>query len=291
MGLAVMTELPLVVINVQRGGPSTGLPTKTEQADLLQGLFGRNGESPMIVLAPLAPADCFDMAYEAVRLATAFMTPVLLLSDGYLANGAEPWRIPAADELPEISVTYQPTVSSFAPYTRDARGVRPWVRVGTPGLTHCIGGLEKAVETGSVNMQPDNHETMVGLRAAKIEAVAKHIPPLGVEGAQEGRLLVLGWGSTFGAVHMAVRCWNEQSSCQVGAAFLRYLNPFPRNLGAVLSRFERVLIPELNSGQLALLVRGHFGGTVRELHKIQGRPFTVSELVEAIGRELDGGMP
>jgi len=289
MGLAVMTELPLVVINVQRGGPSTGLPTKTEQADLLQALFGRNGESPLIVLAPQAPTDCFDMGYEAVRLATKFMSPVLVLSDGYLANGAEPWRIPEDNDLPEIAVHYQSESESFEPYARDRNLARPWVKLGTPGLEHRIGGLEKALNSGDVNMQPENHEQMMALRAEKVARVADDIPRLEVSGATEGPLLVLGWGSTFGSIHMAVEHWNARQQTKVASAHLRYLNPFPKNLESILSSFDKVLVPELNLGQLALLIRGRFGGNVRELHKVQGRPFTIGELVDAIARELDGG--
>ncbi len=288
MGLAVMTELPLVVINVQRGGPSTGLPTKTEQADLLQAFYGRNGESPVVVLAPSTPTDCFDIGYEAVRLATRFMTPVIILSDGYLANGAEPWRIPEEKDLPEIEVRYAEASEEFQPYSRDEHLARPWVKLGTPGLEHRIGGLEKALGTGDVNMQPENHEQMVALRAEKIANVAREIPPLEVTGADKGDLLVLGWGSTFGSIRMAVERWNRTESKKIGCAHLRHLNPFPSNLGAVLERFERVLVPELNLGQLELLIRGRFGGDVKGLHKVQGRPFTIAELEDAFRVELEG---
>jgi len=289
MGLAVMAELPLVVVNVQRGGPSTGLPTKTEQADLLQAMFGRNGESPLIVLAASSPTDCFDMAYEAVRLATRFMTPVMLLSDGYLANGAEPWRIPDEDELVPIELEQRSDPDGFQPYTRDENLARPWVPVGTPGLQHRIGGLEKASPSGNVSTQPEDHEHMVELRAAKVAGVARHIPELAVIGPPRGELLVLGWGSTCGSIETAVLAWNGGHDRKIAAAHLRYLNPFPDNTGDVLARFKTVLVPELNRGQLALLIRTTFDAHVVELHKVQGRPFTVAELTSAFDRHLAGG--
>ena len=289
MGLAVMTELPLIVINVQRGGPSTGMPTKTEQADLLQAMYGRNGESPLIVIAPSTPAGCFEMAYEAVRLATKFMTPVVLLSDGYLANGAEPWRIPDEDELAPIDARHHRETGDFEPYQRNEHLARPWVSLGTEGLEHRIGGLEKAETTGDVNMQPDNHERMVELRAEKVAGVADDIPPLDViEGPDRGELLVLGWGSTYGAIHMAVTEWNQNHERPVANAHLHYLNPFPKNMAELLERFDKVLIPELNKGQLALLLRGRFGANIAELHKVQGRPFTIAELHHAFREHLDG---
>ena len=289
MGLAVMTELPLIVINVQRGGPSTGLPTKTEQADLLQAMFSRNGESPLIVLAASTPTDCFDMAYEAVRLATKFMTPVVLLSDGYIANGAAPWRIPDESELAPIEVHHRTDEDGFEPYARDEHLARPWVQPGTPGLQHRVGGLEKAELTGDVNMQPENHELMVELRAKKVAGVAEDIPELVVLGDEEGELLVLGWGSTCGSIEMAVGQWNAENDRKVSAAHLRYLNPFPKNLADVMSCFKKVLVPELNMGQLALLIRGKFGTDVVELHKVQGRPFTIAELTDAFRVHLEGG--
>jgi 2-oxoglutarate ferredoxin oxidoreductase subunit alpha len=288
INLAVMTELPLVVIDVQRGGPSTGLPTKTEQADLLQALYGRNGESPLAVLAPCSPADCFDMALEAVRLAIRFMTPVLLLSDGYLANGAEPWLIPSLDSLPRWQVEH-PTEPNqdgrFMPYLRDQRLVRQWALPGTPGLEHRIGGLEKEDVTGNVSYDPLNHEHMVRTRAQKVENIADEIPLLQVNGPAEGDLLVLGWGSTYGAIVTAAEK-ARKLGWSVASAHLRYLHPMPKNTGDVLRRYKRVLVPELNCGQLLLLVRGKFLVDAVGLNKIQGKPFLVSEILEAMRRLL-----
>lgn len=284
MGLAVMTELPLIIINIQRGGPSTGLPTKTEQADLLQGICGRNGECPMPVIAPQSPTDCFDIAQEAWRIATRFMTPVLILSDGYLANGSEPWRIPDPKSWTPIEVKHPgPPVNgeTFMPYARDERSARPWAIPGTAGLEHRIGGLEKQNITGNVNYDPDNHEAMVKLRAAKIQGIAKDIPPLAVEGPSEGELLVLSWGGTFGAVATAVRQVQKQGG-SVAHAHLRYMFPFQANLGEILSRYKQVLIPELNCGQLSLLIRGIYLVDAVGLNKIQGKPFVVSEIVAKI---------
>jgi 2-oxoglutarate ferredoxin oxidoreductase subunit alpha len=284
MGLAVMTEIPLIIINIQRGGPSTGLPTKTEQADLLQGICGRNGECPMPVLAPQSPTDCFDIAQEAWRIATRFMTPVLILSDGYLANGSEPWRIPDPKSWTPIEVKHPGPLTNgepFMPYARDERNARPWAIPGTAGLEHRIGGLEKQNITGNVNYDPDNHEGMVKLRASKVQGVAKDIPPLAVEGPAEGELLVLSWGGTFGAVATAVRQVQKQGG-SVAHAHLRYMFPFQANLGEVLSRYKQVLIPELNCGQLSLLIRGMFLVDAVGLNKIQGKPFVVSEIVAKI---------
>ena len=289
MGLAVITELPLILINVQRGGPSTGLPTKTEQSDLLQAFYCRNGESPLIILAPESPSDCFDMAYEAVRLATKFMTPVMMLSDGYLANGTEPWKLPDENNLPEVNVTFHTEPDGFMPYGRNADLARPWAKLGTPGLAHRIGGLEKANGTGHVNMQPENHQAMSDLRAAKVAKVADEIPEIEVHGPDSGDLLVLGWGGTYGSIHMAQVEWNKKDDRKVSAAHLRYMNPFPKNLGDVLGRFKKVLIPELNMGQLLLLIRGRFGVDAKGLHKMMGRPFMVSELMDAFETELNGG--
>jgi 2-oxoglutarate ferredoxin oxidoreductase subunit alpha len=290
IGLAVMTELPVVIIDVQRGGPSTGLPTKTEQADLLQAMFGRNGECPVCVLAPCSPADCFHMAFEAVRLAIGFMTPVILLSDGYLANGAEPWLIPDPARLPKIPVQFaQPHAGSngaavFHPYARDARLVRPWAVPGTPGLEHRIGGLEKEDITGNVSYDPANHEHMVRTRAQKIANIAKDIPELTVTGPSEGDVLVLGWGGTYGSIITA--CQRAQrKGWKVAQAHLRYLNPMPRNTGEVLKRYRKVLIPELNGGQLRLLIRATYLVDAVGLNKIQGKPFLVSE-IEAKIEEL-----
>jgi len=258
IGLALMTELPLVIINVQRGGPSTGLPTKTEQADLLQALFGRNGEAPVAVVAPATPAECFTMAIEAVRLATRYMAPVFFLSDGYLGNGSEPWAIPSIDSLPKMKIELHTDQQGFLPYQRDEKTLsRPWAVPGTPGLEHRIGGLEKANITGNVSYDPDNHENMVRLRAEKIQRMQQDIPNLEVHGAPTGKVLVLGWGGTYGAIITAVERLQEQGE-SVSCAHLRYLNPFPANLGEVLKGFDKVIIPELNLGQLALLIRAQF---------------------------------
>jgi 2-oxoglutarate ferredoxin oxidoreductase subunit alpha len=292
IGLAVMTELPCVIIDVQRGGPSTGLPTKTEQADLLQALFGRNGECPAAVVAPCSPSDCFTMAFEAVRLAVRFMAPVFLLSDGYLANGAEPWSIPALASLPKIEVTHPPAAngngngeSHFQPYQRDARLVRPWAIPGTAGLEHRIGGLEKEDITGNVSYDPANHQHMVKTRAQKIANMANEIPLLEVKGPEQGDLLVIGWGGTYGALTTAVER-AQRKGYQVAHAHLRYLNPMPLNTEAVLRRYRKVLVPELNSGQLRLLLRGYFLVDAIGLNKVQGRPFLVSEIEEKIDEML-----
>ena len=284
IGLAVMTELPVVVIDVQRGGPSIGLPTKTEQADLFQAMFGRNGECPVAVVAPRSPADCFAAVYEAVRLAVGHMTPVLLLSDGYLAVGAEPWRIPDAAELPPIPVRH-PTaagVAPFLPYRRDERLVRPWAVPGTPGLEHRIGGLEKEDGSGAVSYDPLNHERMVRIRAEKIANIADDIPALAVDGPAEGDLLVVGWGGTFGAIAHGRAAGAERQGRNVAHAHLRYLNPMPRNTGDVLKRYKKVLVPELNTGQLRRLLRAEYLIDAVGLNKVQGRPFLVSEVEAAI---------
>jgi len=286
IGLAVMTELPLVIINVQRGGPSTGLPTKTEQADLLQALFGRNGESPVAVIAPGTPGECFTMAIEAVRLATKYMAPVFYLSDGYLGNGSEPWEIPSIESLPKMEVTLHTEQEGFFPYQRDEKTLsRPWAVPGTPGLEHRIGGIEKANITGNVSYDPDNHENMVRLRAEKIQRMQQDIPALEVHGAPEGKVLVLGWGGTYGAITTAVEKMQEQGA-SVSSAHLRYLNPFPANLGEVLKRFERVIIPELNLGQLAMLIRAQFLVDAVSYSKVKGKPFKVSEIVAKVQEYL-----
>jgi 2-oxoglutarate ferredoxin oxidoreductase subunit alpha len=299
IGLAVMTELPVIIIDVQRGGPSTGLPTKTEQADLLQAMFGRNGECPVAIIAPCSPADCFAMAVEAVRLAVGFMTPVMLLSDGYLANGAEPWLIPAIADLPKIPVRYATAESlvhrgnghghghddgdgaTFLPYRRDDRLVREWAVPGTPGLEHRIGGLEKEDITGNVSYDPANHEHMIHTRAQKIANIAQEIPELAVMGPAEGDLLVIGWGGTCGSIVTAVER-AQRKGLKVAQAHLRYLNPMPRNTGEVLKRYKKVLVPELNRGQLRMLLRAEFLVDAVGLNKIQGRPFLVSEIEEKI---------
>jgi 2-oxoglutarate ferredoxin oxidoreductase subunit alpha len=279
IGLAVMTELPLVIIDVQRGGPSTGLPTKTEQADLLQAMFGRNSECPVGIVAPATPADCFKMAIEAVRLATKYMAPVFFLSDGYLGNGSEPWEIPRLADLPEMKIKFRTDPEGFLPYLRDERTLaRPWAIPGTPGLEHRIGGLEKQNITGNVSYDPENHDFMVRLRAEKIQRMQQDIPPLEVFGPPEGKILVLGWGSTYGAITTAVEQLQAKGHA-VASAHLRHLNPFPRDLGDVLQRFETVIIPELNLGQLALLVRAKYLIDAVSFTKVKGKPFKVAELV------------
>jgi len=284
IGLAVMTELPLLIINVQRGGPSTGLPTKTEQADLLQAICGRNGECPLPVIAARSPADCFDVAQEAWRLATRYMTPVMMLTDGYIANGSEPWRVIDMKSLPPIEVKHPGPLAEgqvFHPYARDERLARPWAIPGTPGLMHRIGGLEKQDITGNVNYEPANHQHMVDLRAKKVADIALDIPEQEVNGPSEGKLLVLSWGGTYGACATAVR-EAQELGVSVAHAHLRYLNPFPRNLGEVLRAFDKVLVPELNRGQLRLLVRGEYLVDAIGLNKVQGKPFSVHEIVAKI---------
>jgi 2-oxoglutarate ferredoxin oxidoreductase subunit alpha len=281
IGLAVMTELPVLIINVQRGGPSTGLPTKTEQADLLQAMCGRNGECPVPVLAARSPGDCFEIVQEAWQIAVRYMTPVFVLSDGYLANGSEPWRIPDTTKMTPIEVEHPgPSVSgqAFMPYARNERLARPWALPGTPGLMHRVGGLEKQDITGNVNYEPENHQHMVNIRAAKVAGIVRDIPPLEVQGPQTGKLLVLSWGGTYGSCATAAQKIQARGG-SVAHAHLRYLNPFPGNLGDVLKRYEKVLIPELNLGQLRLLVRGQFLVDAVGYNKVQGKPFTVSELV------------
>ncbi|HEV8485847.1 MAG TPA: 2-oxoacid:acceptor oxidoreductase subunit alpha [Blastocatellia bacterium] len=278
IGLAVMTELPLVVIDVQRGGPSTGLPTKTEQADLLQAMFGRNGECPVAVIAPATPADCFDMAIEAFRIATKHMLPVIYLSDGYLANGAEPWRLPTIDQLPRFDVKFRTEPDGFQAYDRDPDTLaRPWAIPGTAGLEHRIGGIEKQDITGNVSYDPENHMHMVQTRAEKVARIANDIPELETFGASEGRLLVVGWGSTHGSITSAVEEMQNQGRA-VSSVHLRHLNPFPRNLGDILGRFDRVLVPELNMGQLAMLLRSRFLVPAISFPKVKGKPFKISEL-------------
>lgn len=291
LGLAVILELPLVVVNVQRGGPSTGLPTKTEQADLLQAMNGRNGEAPTPVLAASSPSDCFEMAFEAVRIAVEHMTPVILLSDGYVANGAEPWRFPVADDLKPINPPYanpdDHEAGTYLPYKRDERGVRSWATPGMRKLQHRIGGLEKQDETGDVSYDPDNHERMVELREEKVKKIADFIPLQEIEvGDPEGDLLVLGWGSTYGAIRTAVQEMNSEGM-SVSHAHLNYLNPFPKNLGDVLSRFKHVLIPELNRGQLRQLIRSEFLIDAVGLNKVKGMPLRSEEIRNAAQKILE----
>jgi 2-oxoglutarate ferredoxin oxidoreductase subunit alpha len=287
MNLAVMTELPLIVCDIQRGGPSTGLPTKTEQADLLQVMFGRNSESPMPILAPSSPKDCFEVALEAVRIATKYMTPVALLSDGYIANGSEPWKLPDVESLPDLRVEFRSQAEGFLPYLRDPETLaRPWAIPGTPGLEHRIGGLEKQDVTGNVSYDPQNHERMVHLRAEKVKRIANDIPPIEVHGDESGELLVLGWGSTAGAITGAVQAAHRRG-LPVSRAHLRYLNPFPANLGEVLSRFRKVLVPEMNLGQLAFLLRGTYLKDVITYSKVQGLPFTRQQILDKIYEILE----
>jgi len=286
MNLAAMVELPLVVCDIQRGGPSTGLPTKTEQSDLLQVLFGRNGESPLPVIAAASPHDAFWAAIEACRVAVRSMVPVVLLSDGYIANGSEPWRLPTVADLPEFTPEFRSDPEGFQPYLRDPETLaRPWAVPGTPGLEHRIGGLEKEDGSGNVSYDPANHERMTRLRAEKVERIARELPPIEVEGPQEGELLVLGWGSTEGAIKGAVRRLAARG-VKVSRAHLRWLNPLPRDLGDVLDRFEKVLVPEMNLGQLALLLRARYLKDIITLSKVQGRPFFRHEIEDKIREVL-----
>jgi 2-oxoglutarate/2-oxoacid ferredoxin oxidoreductase subunit alpha len=286
IGLAVMTELPLVIVNVQRGGPSTGLPTKTEQADLFQSVWGRNGECPAVVLAPATPADCFRMAVEAVRIAFKYMTPVFYLSDGYLANGAEPWALPKIDELPKIEVKFADDPSNFMPYARDERTLaRPYAIPGTPGLEHRIGGIEKQHITGNVSYDPENHEFMVRMRQAKVDRVAQDIPDVEVFGAKTGKVLVLGWGSTYGAITSAVERL-QRAGRSVSSAHLRHLNPFPQNLGEVLAGFDKVIIPEMNLGQLCTMIRAKYLVDAVAFSKVKGRPFQIREIERKVEEYL-----
>ncbi len=289
MGLALMLELPLVIVNVQRGGPSTGLPTKTEQSDLNQAVFGRNGESPIPVIAAATPSDCFHMVYEACRIAIEFMTPVILLTDGYIANGAEPWQFPKAADLQEIKVKFikeKNAGDKFLPYKRDEKLSRPWAIPGTKGLEHRIGGIEKQHETGNISYEPANHEFMVRMREAKVEKVADYIPEQTIEvGTNKGKLLILGWGSTFGAIKSAVLKAREKGY-DVSQAHIRYIKPFPKNLGEVLYNYEHIIIPEMNSGQLIRMIRDKYLIPAEGLNKIQGMPFTAEEIYSAIEAKL-----
>jgi len=286
IGLAVMTELPLVIINVQRGGPSTGLPTKTEQADLFQAVWGRNGECPAIVIAPSTPSDCFNMAIEAVRLAFKYMVPVFYLSDGYLANGAEPWAVPKIEELPRIEVKFATDPANFMPYARDEVTLaRPYALPGTPGLEHRIGGIEKQHITGNVNYDPENHHLMVKLRQEKVDRAAADIPLIEIFGEKSGKALVLGWGSTFGSITSAVEKMQGEGK-SVSSAHLRHLNPFPKNLGEVLSGFETVIIPEMNLGQLCTMIRAKFLIDAVPFSKVKGRPFQIREIIRKVEEYL-----
>jgi 2-oxoglutarate/2-oxoacid ferredoxin oxidoreductase subunit alpha len=291
IGLAVSLELPLIVCDIQRSGPSTGMPTKTEQADLLQAMYGRNGEAPVPIVAPRSPADCFDIAIEAVRIATTYRTPVLLLSDGYLANGSEPWRIPAVDGLPNLGVTFatEPNhqrddgTTEFWPYLRDPQTLaRPWAIPGTPGLEHRIGGIEKADGHGNISYDPTNHDFMVRTRQAKVDGIAASIPPLEVDDPSgEARVLVLGWGSTYGPIGAACRRVRAEG-LPVAHAHLRHLNPFPTNTGEIVRKYDKVVIPEMNLGQLALLIRGRFLVDAISYNRVTGLPFKAEELAGVI---------
>src|SRR4051812_12534252 len=290
IGLAVSLELPLVICDIQRGGPSTGLPTKTEQSDLLQAMFGRNGEAPVPIVAPQSPGDCFDAAVEAARIALTYRTPVFLLSDGYLANGSEPWRVPVVDELPELAVEFTTEANgsgaeegTFLPYLRDPEALaRPWAVPGTPGLEHRIGGIEKADRTGNISYDPDNHDFMTRTRQAKVDGIARSLPPLEVDDPDgDARVLVLGWGSTYGPIGAACRHVRAAGG-SIAQAHLRHLNPFPNDLGDILKRYDKVVIPEMNLGQLAQLIRAKYLVDAISVTQVRGLPFKAEELAEML---------
>jgi 2-oxoglutarate/2-oxoacid ferredoxin oxidoreductase subunit alpha len=288
LGLAVMTELPMVIVNVQRGGPSTGLPTKTEQSDLLQAFFGRNGECPLAIIAPQSPVDCFFGAIEAMRIAVKYMIPVIYMSDGYLANGAEPWCLPEIDQLPKIHVEHRSDPHEYYPYIRNTETLaRPWAVPGTPGLEHRIGGLEKADLTGNVSYDPDNHQKMCLLRQQKVDRITQDIDDIVIAGEQQGDLLVLSWGGTYGACLTACLEALEEGH-SIGHAHLRWLNPFPKNLGEILRKFKKVLVPELNFGQLNMLIRSRFLVDTVAFNKLKGKPFMIAELKEKMLEVLGG---
>jgi len=286
MGLALMLELPLLLIDVQRAGPSTGMPTKTEQADLLHAMYGRHGEAPVPIIAACSPSDCFDAVYEAVKIAVEWMTPVFLMSDGYLANGTEPWKFPTSDSLrpinPNFATKADVETGKFQPYIRDERLVRKWPLPGIAGLENRIGGIEKEDPTGNISYDPLNHEKMVRIRAQKVANIADHIPPQSLDAGKEGgKLLILGWGSTYGTIKTACQQLHSEG-VEVSHAHLRYLNPFPRNLGHLLSKFDHILIPEINTGQLSVLIRDKYLINTINLNKIQGLPFTVAEIIDKV---------
>ncbi|MFO1241064.1 MAG: 2-oxoacid:acceptor oxidoreductase subunit alpha [Sphingomonadaceae bacterium] len=288
MGLAAMTELPLVIINSQRGGPSTGLPTKTEQSDLYQAVYGRNGDTPMPVIAARSPADVFECAIEAVRIATQFMTPVMLLTDGYIANAAEPWRVPDTSTFKPFPVAFLDSVpeGGFKPYGRDSKLARPWVKPGTPGLLHRIGGIEKEVDTGHINYSPANHQAMTDIRKNKIDGIAAHIPEQDVIiGEDRGKLAIVGWGSTYGPIHQAVRNARAKGH-DVAHIHVRHIWPLPSNLGELLKRYEKVLVPEMNTGQFKTVLRDQFLVDAKPLNKVSGQPFRIAEIEAAIEGEL-----
>ncbi len=290
MGLAMMLEIPLVIINIQRGGPSTGLPTKTEQSDLMQAYYGRNGEAPIPIVASSTPSDCFDAAYEACRIAVQHMTPVILLSDGYIANGAEPWKFPVSADLTPIEVSFKKTKDEgdekYKPYKRDEKLVRPWAVPGTAGLEHRIGGLEKQDVTGNVNYEPENHQHMINVRQAKVDKIADYIPLQTIDsGAEKGKVLILGWGSTYGSIKSA--CHELQAEGHaVSHAHIRYMRPFPKNLGEILKNFDKVLVPEINNGQLVRIIRDQFFVDAIPYNKMMGIPITKSELVDCVHKLL-----
>ncbi|MFZ9213943.1 MAG: 2-oxoacid:acceptor oxidoreductase subunit alpha [Sediminibacterium sp.] len=286
MGLAVMLEIPLVIINIQRGGPSTGLPTKTEQSDLLQAYYGRNGECPMPIIASSTPSDCFDAAYEAVRIAVQHMTPVILLSDGYIANGAEPWKFPVAADLQPIQVSFKTTLdegeTKFMPYKRDEKLVRPWAVPGTAGFEHRIGGIEKQDVTGNVSYDPENHQHMVNTRQAKVDKIADYIPLQQLDsGPETGKVLVLGWGSTYGAIKTAVTEL-QAAGHAVSHAHIKYMRPFPKNLGSIIAGFDKVLVPELNNGQLIKIIRDQYLVDAKGYNKVMGIPITKTEIIDTV---------
>ncbi|MFQ5650214.1 MAG: 2-oxoacid:acceptor oxidoreductase subunit alpha [bacterium] len=286
IGLAVSVELPLIICNVQRGGPSTGLPTKTEQADLMQALYGRNGEAPLPVIAASRPSDCFETVYEACRLAVKYMTPVIFLSDGYLANGAEPWPVPNAETLPAIPVSFAKDPQSFAPFLRDEQTLaRPWAVPGTPGLEHRVGGLEKQADTGNVSYDSRNHEYMTKMRAQKIANIAEEIPPTEIDGPSKGELLVVGWGSTCGAIKTAVERKQSEGK-SVSRIHIRYMNPLPKDLEGILKRFKKVLVPEINAGQFVNVLRAKYLLPAISFSKVQGLPFFSSEIEDKIDELL-----
>ena len=290
MGLAVMLEIPLVIINIQRGGPSTGLPTKTEQSDLMQAYYGRNGECPMPIVASSTPSDCFEAAFEACRIALQHMTPVVLLSDGYIANGAEPWKFPKADDLPNIEVKFKTELNEgeekYLPYLRDEKLARPWAVPGTPGLEHRIGGLEKQNITGNVNYEPENHQLMVNIRQEKVDKIAQYIPEQKLDsGLEKGKVLVIGWGSTYGAIKSAVLELQAEGHA-VSHAHIRYIRPFPKNLGDIIKNFDKVLIPEINSGQLIKIIRDVYMVDAQGYNKVMGVPIYKSELVDVLKKML-----
>jgi 2-oxoglutarate ferredoxin oxidoreductase subunit alpha len=287
IGLAISTELPLVIVNVQRGGPSTGLPTKTEQSDLLQAVWGRNGDAPVVVLAASTPADCFEMAVEAVRIATRYMTPVFLLTDGFLANGAEPWRIPNVDDIKPFPVTFRTEPEGFHPFLRNDELTRNWAIPGTPGLEHRIGGLEKDYDSGNVSYDDANHQKMTWVRDQRIRRIAEDLDEQKVAlGADSGELVVVGWGSTYGAIYQAVKN-ARRSGLSVSHVHIRYMNPMPRNLGALLGQFKQVLVPEMNNGQLVKILRAEYLVPAEGLNKVSGKPFKIAEIEAAIRQRLE----